>query len=594
MATPIDATNTPDGSADVITKCVGGAHVTSGAACGCNADCQSAFCVDGVCCDTACTDTCKACNVPGAMGTCSFVPDGIKPRAATTCPASDVATCGLDGTCDGQGACRKYVQGTTCGKGTCSGAAVTGIQSCDGNGACMPGDAKICVPYTCDATTQDCAAKCTTSNDCASGHSCVNGSCGPKMKGISCATNDECESGFCTDGVCCSDQCKGACVSCNQTGRLGTCWPIDSGNPDPRGVCKDSGAASCGQTGACDGFGSCAKYAAETVCVPPSCSGVKLNTAGTCDGLGTCKAPGIQDCTPYACVSGTCNPSCATDADCTAGIACVNHSCGLKKPGGTCTKGTDCASGFCTDGVCCNTACGGACRSCALASSRGTCTPLTQGAVDSRGVCVDQGAASCGTSGRCDGAGGCSKYATGTVCSGEKCVTNVYTGPSTCSATGQCVAPSSLPCAPYACNGSKCFSSCTVSTNCVTPNVCNVNSCGLKNPGASCSAGTECASKVCAQGVCCVTTCSASCKSCNLPATLGTCTNVATGTVDPKALCVDQGGTSCGTNGRCDAGACQKYAAGTACKGSTCPAGTINFTAGSTCDGAGTCTTPAA
>jgi len=91
-------TTSPDGSPDAITKCVGGAHVTSGAACGCNADCQSAFCVDGVCCDTACTDTCKACNVPGAMGTCSFVPEGFKPGAGTTCPTSDVATCGLDGT----------------------------------------------------------------------------------------------------------------------------------------------------------------------------------------------------------------------------------------------------------------------------------------------------------------------------------------------------------------------------------------------------------------------------------------------------------------------------------------------------------------
>src|SRR5450432_909552 len=99
----------------------GGATAVSGETCGCNKDCQSGFCVDGVCCDTACDDTCKACNVQGMMGICSFVPSGLKPRAASTCPTADVGSCGIDGTCDGQGACRKYVMGTVCKAGTCDG-----------------------------------------------------------------------------------------------------------------------------------------------------------------------------------------------------------------------------------------------------------------------------------------------------------------------------------------------------------------------------------------------------------------------------------------------------------------------------------------
>jgi hypothetical protein len=571
-----------------------GAKVVNGEACGCNGDCQSGFCVDGVCCDGACTDTCKACNVQGNMGTCTFVPAGLAPRAAPVpiCPKSDVGTCGGDGMCDGQGACRKYVRGTVCKGGMCDGAAVTNIQTCDGAGTCGPGDAKVCVPFSCDTNKQDCFSACTTNADCAPGVLCMSGSCGLKMNSASCAKNEECGSGFCVDGVCCAVACQGACVSCNQVGRAGVCWPIDQGVPDPRKVCQDSGAAKCGQTGTCDGFGACAKYARETVCVLPSCAGTRLNTPGTCDGQGTCQPPGVNDCQPYACSMGACNTKCDTNADCGPGIACVANSCGKFTNGGTCTSASQCASGFCVDGVCCNEACGGACRSCALSSARGTCTPIPANTVDNRKVCQDQGAGSCGTNGRCDGAGGCAKYANGTVCGAEKCVSNVYTGVPTCNA-GQCVAPASRACLPFACNGTKCFDACTTSTNCVSPNVCNGNSCGKKLPGAPCSAATECASAVCAQGFCCATSCNAACKSCGLPGTEGACTNVATGAIDPKAMCVDQGAASCGTNGRCAAGACQKYAANTKCKDPTCPVGTINFTGQSVCDGAGVCKTPA-
>ena len=572
-----------------------GARTVIGQSCGCNSDCQSGFCVDGVCCDSACGDTCKRCDVQGSMGTCSFVPAGLAPRSASTCSQSDVKTCGNDGTCDGQGACRKYVMGTVCVAGKCDGAAVTNIQTCDGAGTCGGNDTKVCQPFACDATKQDCFGACTSNADCAVGVQCMNGTCGLKMKGSTCGGNGECASGFCTDGVCCAVACQGACVSCNQTGRLGTCWPIAQGVPDPRQVCKDSGAMKCGQTGTCDGFGSCAKYAPETVCIVPSCAGDRLNTPGTCDGLGTCKPPGLLDCTPFRCASGACKQVCATDADCTAGIACVNKTCGPKQPGGTCTKGTDCASGFCADGVCCNQACAGACQSCALTASRGTCTPVPANNVDNHAICKDQGATSCGTNGRCDGAGGCAKYAVNTVCGAEKCANNIYTGPPTCNTTGQCVAPATRVCTPFACNGTKCADSCTPATSttaCVAPNVCNNNSCGKKLPGAPCSAAAECASNFCAQGYCCITSCTASCKSCGLKGTEGTCTNVPTGTTDPKAMCLDQGAPSCGTNGKCVAGACQNYGAGTKCKDPACGSNGTTSTAQSNCDGAGHCATP--
>jgi hypothetical protein len=43
----------------------------NGTACGTNAECTSAFCVDGVCCNTACGAACQACNVAGSVGTCT-------------------------------------------------------------------------------------------------------------------------------------------------------------------------------------------------------------------------------------------------------------------------------------------------------------------------------------------------------------------------------------------------------------------------------------------------------------------------------------------------------------------------------------------
>lgn len=44
--------------------------------------------------------------------------------------------------------------------------------------------------------------------------------------------------------------------------------------------------------------------------------------------------------------------------------------------GVTCTANGDCQSGFCADGVCCNTGCAGTCEKCSLAATLGTCSPI--------------------------------------------------------------------------------------------------------------------------------------------------------------------------------------------------------------------------
>ena len=508
-----------------------------------------------------------------------------------TMPAS---TCSFDGKCDGAGGCRKYPENTQCKSGTCDGDAVVGSSVCDGSGHCKPGSTRICVPYTCNPGAGACFGSCTSSSQCVSGQACVQGSCGKLMIGASCETGDQCASGFCADKVCCNVACKGACLSCNLMGREGRCWPLDTDAPDSRGVCRDQGPTSCGQTGFCDGIGGCSKYPRDTVCVTPTCSGVaKVNTAGTCNGLGTCQAQGIQDCHPFRCATGACTKTCATNADCDTGIACVNNTCGLKQDGQSCTADAECQHSHCVDGVCCDQACTGACRSCSLAATMGRCTPIALGSTDPRAMCKVMPQSSCSTNGKCDGNGGCQSWPVGTLCADETCTANVYKAPSTCNSSGQCVAPDLIACSPYVCNGSRCFNACSTNAQCLTPNSCAVNSCGKKDLGAMCSAPDECKSNFCAQGVCCDQACTGACKSC-VAAMLGNCVNVATGTNDPAGICAVQDPSTCGTNGKCEAGACQRWVSGTACRAASCPAATQQATPLSTCDGAGTCVTPAA
>ena len=291
----------------------------------------------------------------------------------------------------------------------------SGRQVCDGMGGQGQPQDKPCVPYSCDATKTACFGKCASNADCAPGVQCMNGSCGKKMKGASCTANDECLSEFCTDGVCCDGACQGACTSCNQVGRPGTCWPIDQGDPDPRKSAQDGGSTSCGQTGACDGFGACSKYAVETVCVRPRARATSSTRRVPVTAWGRASRRASASVRP-------------TGASRTPARK-LHVRRGLRRGGGVrgrqvraaperrhVRRGRRLQVRLLRRRDLLRHACTGSCRSCALTSSKGKCTPLAAGADDSRMVCKDQGRDPCGTDGRCDGAGGCRKYAVGTVC----------------------------------------------------------------------------------------------------------------------------------------------------------------------------------
>ena len=89
--------------------------------------------------------------------------------------------------------------------------------------------------------------------------------------------------------------------------------------------------------------------------------------------------------------------------------------------GDPCTQPAACLSGVCSDGVCCATACGGACLSCNLPGSVGLCAVAPAGQ-DPRLDCPAQGPETCGRAGACDGNGACRRHPDGTICAtGRAC-----------------------------------------------------------------------------------------------------------------------------------------------------------------------------
>ena len=186
-----------------------------GATCGNNDECNSSICAQGRCCSAACTGTCKSCAVPGSEGTCRNVPDGQDLHGH--CADGGAATCGLDGQCDGLGACRKYAVNTVCGMDSCSTGAERVAGRCDAAGTCAPGMLRSCSPYVCGATQLF---------DQVHDHRRLRDRLQLRRQRLRAegATarparpRSECKSGYCEQGVCCNDACSATCKSCNIAG----------------------------------------------------------------------------------------------------------------------------------------------------------------------------------------------------------------------------------------------------------------------------------------------------------------------------------------------------------------------------------------
>jgi hypothetical protein len=251
-----------------------------------------------------------------------------------------------------------------------------------------------------------------------------------------------------------------------------------------------------------------------------------------------------------------------------------------KGVGTNCTADAQCASGFCTDGVCCQEACKDTCASCALENTKGLCTAYAVGSdpekecvgftmADSSGGSGGHGGAAgqggeagagggradagttvdasttdaetinapdggivetaskCG--GMCSGMRSCAFDKAGTSCGSVFCNTHKDLASPICDGKGSCGLTLTDCTGGYACDATgkpvACRSTCSANTDCLAGYYCNGtnNMCaGTKADGLTCQTDAECTSSHCASGVCCNTACDSP-NTCNNQGSAGKC-----------------------------------------------------------------------
>jgi MYXO-CTERM domain-containing protein len=356
--------------------------------------------------------------------------------------------------------------------------------------------------------------------------------------GSACAQDLDCGSGFCADGVCCETACDDLCMACSSATSGGA-----------NGLCLPTVVAT-------DPRDDCADDGS------PSCQ-----QNGFCDGQGACQSyPSQTDCVPEPCDSNA-----------------------------------ECSSGFCVDGICCDSACDGECEACSIvkkgAGDDGVCGPIVAG-TDPDDECPQEQdyPNSCKEDGQCDGAGQCRKYAVAdVVCGPQTCQSGVFEVKA-CDGSGVCVQKTE-PCEPYACESAlACGTSCQSDDDCSNDAYCESDECiPKKSLGSNCTGGRECSSNICADGVCCNMACSKQCEACNTPETAGTCVPVVGKPVQGREPCSPGDASNVCSAAQCDGierSDCLGFATSAViCQEASCSDGVAISAA--RCDGKGNCATVA-
>jgi RHS repeat-associated protein len=299
-----------------------------------------------------------ATTTPAPAGTPCF--DGNLCHASSACDSSGVCIPGVslsvdDGnpctvdSCDATGLHHTPLAvGTSCGACAACDAAASCV-GCPGGSICTGGS--VCVPGRCDAATS-----------CPSGFYCATGGmCASKLPNGASGPTNACQSAYAADGVCCDRACTGGCERCDISGSVGACTTVPVAARRP-------GRPGCPAGYLCSGTSDC----------PSSC--IADNDCGDsyyCQPVSTC--PMGLWCPPGgdAVVAGKGEPPPSTG------------ECHLAASmGSACSRDTQCGSGFCVGGVCCDSRCDAiddssgtpqGCASCSLAGHLGSCTPAPIG-----------------------------------------------------------------------------------------------------------------------------------------------------------------------------------------------------------------------
>ncbi|MBM4373952.1 MAG: hypothetical protein FJ095_02630 [Deltaproteobacteria bacterium] len=487
----------------------------------------------------ACTqDMGKVCDGAGACVECNAVSVASNCPAAVDCqsPSCVMGKCTVvndpaTSDCDSQVL------------GDCKTKRCTGMGACNAVGVAndldVPNDNNACTTDTCSmgvtvfspkASNTQVVGSCDNATGCANGPCACDASVCKSRNGGMCANGTTCVSGFCADGFCCNTSCTGACAACaTAKGAVtnGTCAAAavkgaqDAGScDDAAGMCDGTDKCTCDAVGACKvkigeaclANAECASgFCADGFCCNAACTGAcsacSLATGATANG--TCTANAVKGMTD----AGACD---AAAGNCNGMQPCVCDAAGACKValGKACTMGSQCASGFCADGVCCNAACNGGCDACSVAAGAavdGTCSVDAVTNATDAGACDAVTASEscvgppcmCDMNGTCKGdlgsmttnAADClSGFSADGVCCNEAC-----TG--TCarcdSMSGMCMAKAVMNMVdPMTCDA--------MNGNCGANSGCSCNAMGmcLLAQGGSCAMAGQCASGTCTNGTC--------------------------------------------------------------------------------------------
>jgi len=335
------------------------------------------------------------------------------------------------------------------------------------------------------------------------------------------------EAGRCRGGSCCAGCWNGtggvpgrAAAACGRGG--GVC-----------ATCADMDACS---SDVCSATGTCTYPDAPlgTVCD----DGLFCTASDRCDGAGNCGGAGSRcddgiTCTVDTCVEATRACSYAPPADqCIIGRACVAR--GASPPGFTCLvcDPTRDPSGWSTAGDVC--AIGGVCVAPGTRNAAYPCLVCDPARDDTDW----------------------SPLAPGDVCADARCAGGRLVTEGTCSMTGTCTAGTPVRCeAGFCASETECASTC-MEGDCPGDSFCGPSGvCELRRANASsCGGDADCISGHCVDRICCSEGCTEECRSCRVPESVGTCTDVPAMT-DPDG--------ECGPGGFCDeSGVCARSDAG--------------------------------